>query len=1133
MDDLSEEIGYANEDLDDVDDFDPSEDINISSFEELKVAPEAVVEVRKAWADFKACYSTPEKAAESVYNSIFESAPTLQELFKTPKAIQSMRFMAEINSFVDLLDDPRQLKNHAETLASRHLNLEVTVPRVMIFRDAIVEAIAMELGDNFSPTAQSAFMALLGWVGGANIFVKANFADRLRVLGESWRKVNNAATKADEAAAAARKKAEEEEAKSKEGVEKDGAEGNSDDSTTDGATGTQQVQTTTAQKAPPTSGGGCLSCCFGKRQSGAAGDFDQVGSTSESMKDGMSNGNGNGNGTFVPTTFREMFDFNSAVMGFGGSQWMEQILDNFDKIVTNVTDAARLQEECDMLSVKIDKVSRGQAINLAQFKSCMLASLRSILAKDWDTSYEVAWNWLWENVERLIVRNLDKSHGRQQVLSSLLGSLDDDYRYKLRADIYDRFFISTPAGQDFFKQSDTRLHFIAEKVFQMTQELFQNPWQMTDDLSALGLRHVGYGIPTVHFGAFVTACVEVIGTTECSSEAQEAFRWSLGLIAKGLVRTILEGSTAVMKAVNANSRKMVEKAVSLAPRGSRMQWLLKVEVGTQSISPLYWSIESGNLAAAEAMLRDLLVIRADRERYYYGVDALFLRHQDIIGRLCSDAPSLLKPLLDGLVWRSTRHHAGLRRANYYVKHLIVNETGEPAPALRELCIIKDPKIMVHPVVVAASDHIWSRVAKRQFAVSKIWFVVSLIAFMSSQAMLPKVPVLATIYEVRVVIFICRVFIYIGTMCRLLAYHAAKSGKDIRDGKWRRVMCCIPLPRYLDKSMIAKGNFTLMLLLVLMMFQEPMIHCAIDHPEDWPTDDCEGIDETKRLYSAFCMLAMGLHWTLMVDLAVFSTGLSAFVLVCAQVLSEIGRFLVALIFLLLTFGSALSVLEHGYFEMRDIPNTVLSLFSITVLLYEDDYRTIMYEPALLIGVMLFVLSSSILLMNLLIAQLNNSYTFINQDMVGYARLNRATVIVDTTAIMSHDKWTAFVQGCAFDEPLEFNEGDVGVPGGIQLLEPQSEYTVLTDTVMRFGGSCATEMPWPDEMAKHDAHDAMGKLENMAKKALRRITVELKSSKKGRKHGGVGSSTGAPGVSDDASGGLSGGLSGVSGASMLSD
>ena len=62
-----------------------------------------------------------------------------------------------------------------------------------------------------------------------------------------------------------------------------------------------------------------------------------------------------------------------------------------------------------------------------------------------------------------------------------------------------------------------------------------------------------------------------------------------------------------------------QKAISCAPRGQRFQWLLKIQVGTlrlaltsaaacpawskvgtHSISPLYWAIESGSLAAAEA-----------------------------------------------------------------------------------------------------------------------------------------------------------------------------------------------------------------------------------------------------------------------------------------------------------------------------------------------------------------------------------------------------------------------------------------------------------------------------------------------------------------------------------------------------
>merc|ERR1719171_956657 len=186
----------------------------------------------------------------------------------------------------------------------------------------------------------------------------------------------------------------------------------------------------------------------------------------------------------------------------------------------------------------------------------------------------------------------------------------------------------------------------------MTLELYQNPIKMVDDISALGLRHVGYAIPTEFFGPFVSACVEVLMTVTTDMDAVEAFRWSLGLISKMLVRTITEGSTIVMKAINTNSIKALKKAISCAPRGERAQWMLLVQVGTQDISPLSWAIESGALEAALAMIQDLLTIRADRDRYYYGMDQLFKRHSDIISRLCNEAPLLLPVLLDGLVWRA-------------------------------------------------------------------------------------------------------------------------------------------------------------------------------------------------------------------------------------------------------------------------------------------------------------------------------------------------------------------------------------------------------------------------------------------------------------------------------------------------
>ena len=63
-------------------------------------------------------------------------------------------------------------------------------------------------------------------------------------------------------------------------------------------------------------------------------------------------------------------------------------------------------------------------------------------------------------------------------------------------------------------------------------------------------------------------------------------------------------------------------------------------------------IETGSFESASAVVADLLTIRADRDRHYYGMDIMFERHPDFVNGLCVDAPALLPTRLDGLVWRS-------------------------------------------------------------------------------------------------------------------------------------------------------------------------------------------------------------------------------------------------------------------------------------------------------------------------------------------------------------------------------------------------------------------------------------------------------------------------------------------------
>merc|ERR1712187_740166 len=70
-------------------------------------------------------------------------------------------------------------------------DLEVTIPRVVIFRDAIVDLLQVEMGARFSKQAREGFCIFLNYVGGAYIYVRLNYTDRLRILASSWATANN------------------------------------------------------------------------------------------------------------------------------------------------------------------------------------------------------------------------------------------------------------------------------------------------------------------------------------------------------------------------------------------------------------------------------------------------------------------------------------------------------------------------------------------------------------------------------------------------------------------------------------------------------------------------------------------------------------------------------------------------------------------------------------------------------------------------------------------------------------------------------------------------------------------------------------------------------------------------------
>mmetsp|Transcript_28120 Transcript_28120/g.65335 ORF Transcript_28120/g.65335 Transcript_28120/m.65335 type:complete len:1268 (+) Transcript_28120:118-3921(+) len=1049
---------------------DLADEVVVDSFNELRLREDIIHAMKDVWRLFLSTSGTQEAAGEAIYAALFEGAPSLQSLFITPRAVQAMRFMTGLHSFVNNLEDPPQLKVLVETLSFGHLHLDVTVSRVAMFRDAILDLFSVELADRFDTIAYEGWKAMLNYIGGAIIYVKAHYADRIKILQESW--------------LACRDK----------GKSQDGSGVVSMDKTYNGTSQAVEVQ-----DKETTSG------FFKKGTAWLGHHANQEGSHSSAEQKGAQ-GNGQSQQQHVPTNYPDMFRFNAVVMGFANRKWFNEVLACFNDLVMNVSNSIRFQEECDVLTLRISKVAAKGSVNYAEYKSCMLASLRSLLPKEWSTAHEVAWTWLWENVEHLLKKHQGQPPTWERALTKAYAGIDDAQRFELRKDIYGRFFQECPAGQNFFKQSNTYLHIIADKIMEMVLEMYREPVKLVDDISSLGLRHVGYGIPTEHFGPFVSACVLVLQTYVPDPTTLEAFRWSLALVSRMLVRTIREGSTIVMKAINTNSMKQLKKAISCSPRGDRAMWCLVVQVGTQSISPLSWAIQSGRLEAAGTILNDLLTIRADRDSYYYGVDDLFMRHPDIVQMLCQHAPKLLSVLFDGLIWRSRVTEQGLRRVNYFVKHLLVDADGNFAQTFRWVADFGDPKIVCHPVLVLLSDTVWSNVAYLTFLYGKSWYLFTLLVFLTSQSILAHTGTdFDKSQESRTTIFVCRCFVYGCSMLRYVFVHTSKFFHAYRQRDTLKIIG-IPFPKYLENWQEVT-SLLLTLSLITMLALEPIVHClGKTADDDLFGEECQAGKDVDIPYSIMSMTTVFLYYLLLIDFAAISNRVSAFVLLCSQMLPELLLFLLALGGLVMAFGSAASILTKSVPDFEDLHEAYLSLLRMSLNLYaEDSYDEMQKEPVVFVLALAFLVATAIFLVNMLIAQLTCAYGSIYVDMGGYARLSRIEVIVETMPLVPPRRWKRFLESLKLDRKMEFNSGDVGLAGGVQVREPASANPTTVDMIRRFGGSTSPTMQWPEEADDRDDDEAarFDRMEKVVQKTLKKIT-RATSSKHGGKSGSDGSS-----------------------------
>jgi len=111
---------------------------------------------------------------------------------------------------------------------------------------------------------------------------------------------------------------------------------------------------------------------------------------------------------------------------------------------------------------------------------------------------------------------------------------------------------------------------------------------------------------------------------------------------------------------------------------------------------------------------------------------------------------------------------------------------------------------------------------------------------------------------------------------------------------------------------------------------------------------------------------------------------------------------------------------------------------------------------------FVVIVEIGFLNILIAQLALIYERLSLDKEGYAKMNRAYTCVEIESFLSEKYRIKVWNEFNFDLPLQFDAGDDGPSGGIQVLEPASVRAAkkyVPDRVLRFPGEAKSTDPWP--------------------------------------------------------------------------
>jgi len=305
---------------------------------------------------------------------------------------------------------------------------------------------------------------------------------------------------------------------------------------------------------------------FGNKSKGyhAAGD-----KGAEESDNGKPKTNASGEKQFdIPQTFTEMVRLNAA-MTSANIQYINIMLDEFGSLVRDTVRLGELQEQTDILAMRIAKDVKG-VIKTSEFKVCMLASMRSLIPKRWDLKHEKAWCWLWDSIETQLKLALPLPAKYEVPVARWVNDENDSKSLgDIGLKVWFRMFEKEPAVENVFKQSNERLKWIAVQAMIYSAAIYADPTRMNDEMQKLGLKHIMFRVNPRYFALFVSCIDDEIRSMGVDDNICNGMNWSLTVIACILARSVEAGSTPLLMAALSNNVKALKAELAGTARGKR------------------------------------------------------------------------------------------------------------------------------------------------------------------------------------------------------------------------------------------------------------------------------------------------------------------------------------------------------------------------------------------------------------------------------------------------------------------------------------------------------------------------------------------------------------------------------------